>query len=158
MLTRRSAYGLFIPILLILLGYVLYPSLRTFWLGLNLDHYATFFSSWRAANVRALFNSVSISLFTVAGAGILGTALAYLFFKYDFPLKSVLMSIAALPLALPPLVGVLAFLFLYGESGILPRGLQSIFGLEEVPFAFEGLWAVWCWCMYTRCMCIFICL
>jgi iron(III) transport system permease protein len=45
-------------------------------------------------------------------------------------------------LALPPLVGVLAFLFLYGESGILPRLIQSGLGLDSVPFSFEGLGAV----------------
>ena len=76
-------------------------------------------------------------------AGILGTSMAWLLFRYDFPLKSSLTALAALPLALPPLVGVLAFLFLYGESGILPRGLQTVLGLDEVPFAFSGLWAVW---------------
>jgi iron(III) transport system permease protein len=53
------------------------------------------------------------------------------------------MGVAALPLALPPLVGVLAFLFLYGQSGILPRLLQSTLQLASVPFAFEGIWAVW---------------
>jgi iron(III) transport system permease protein len=114
-----------------------------------MDNYARMFGSWRSANMRALINSVSISLFTVAGAGLLGTSLAYFFFRYEFPLRRTLMSMAALPLALPPLVGVLAFLFLYGESGILPRGLQQLFGLEEVPFAFEGLWAVWFVHVYT---------
>jgi len=79
----------------------------------------------------------------VIGAGLLGTFLAYLFFRFDFPLKGILKSVAAVPLALPPLVGVIAFLFLYGESGILPRALQSALGLESVPFSFEGLWAVW---------------
>ena len=37
---------------------------------------------------------------------------------------------------------MLAFLFLYGETGILPRALRDAFGLAEVPFAFSGLWAV----------------
>jgi iron(III) transport system permease protein len=146
---RRTALLLGVPVLLILLGYVLYPSLRLFVLGLGVDNYATFFASWRSANVRALVNSVSISLFTVLGAGVVGTTLAYLFFRYDFPLRGTLMALAALPLALPPLVGVLAFLFLYGESGILPRGLQALLGLDEVPFAFEGLWAVWLVHVYT---------
>ncbi len=107
------------------------------------------FSSWRSANVRALTNSIGISLGTVLGGGLLGTVLAYFFFRYDFPLRKTLMSVAALPLALPPLVGVLAFLFLYGESGILPRGLKMIFDLDEVPFAFEGLWAVLLVHIYT---------
>lgn len=135
-------YLLFLPVLLVLLGYVLYPSLRTFLLGVAGEQYSEVFSSWRSANVRALYNSVLISLWTVLGAAVLGTSLAYFFYRFDFAFKQLLMSVAALPLALPPLVGVLAFLFLYGESGILPRGLQMLFGLENVPFAFEGLWAV----------------
>ena len=134
---------LFVPVLLVLVGYVLYPSLRTFLLGVDAEQYRAIFSSARSANVRALVNSVLISLYSVAGAGVLGTALAYIFFRFDFPLRRVLQAVAAFPLALPPLVGVLAFLFLYGESGILPRSIQQVFGLDEVPFAFEGLWAVW---------------
>lgn len=149
MLTRRSSLYLFLPVLGILLGYVLYPSLRTFEMGLHWDQLAQVFGSWRSANVRALGNSVMISLYSVLGAGILGTALAYLFFRFTFPLRRLLMALAVMPLALPPLVGVLAFLFLYGESGILPRGLQAIFNLQEVPFAFEGLWAVWLVHVYT---------
>ncbi len=34
----------------------------------------------------------------------------------------------ALPVALPPLVGVIAFLFLYGESGIVSRAVQAAAG------------------------------
>ena len=139
MLSRRATLGLFVPVLLILVGYVLYPSLRTFAAGLAPEHVADVFSSWRSANVRALVNSLWISVLSVLGAGVLGTALAYAFFRYRFPLRRVLMGLAVIPLALPPLVGVLAFLFLYGESGILPRGLQRLFGLEDVPFAFDGL-------------------
>ena len=142
MLTRRATYLLFVPVLLILLSYVLYPSLRTFWLGTSIENFERMFSSWNSANVRALFNSVTISILTVLGAGVLGTTLAYFFYRYDFPLRKTLMSVAALPLALPPLVGVLAFLFLYGESGILPRGLKMLFALDEVPFSFEGMGAV----------------
>src|SRR5690606_1728540 len=88
--------------------------------------YRRLFSSWQNANVRALGNSVWISLVSVAGAGFLGTTLAYLLNRYDFPFRRLLASLAVIPLALPPLVGVIAFLFLYGESGILPRGLEHL--------------------------------
>src|SRR5207249_5052014 len=37
----------------------------------------------------------------------------------------------AAPVLLPPLVGVIAFLFLYGESGIISRGIQIVFGLAR---------------------------
>ena len=143
MLTRRGSALLAVPVLLVLAAYVLYPSLRTFELGLTAENYSRLFSSWSSANVRALFNSVFISVATVLGGGILGTTLAWCFHRFRFPLRGILMAVAAFPLALPPLVGVLAFLFLYGESGILPRVLQDMFSLAETPFAFEGLSAVW---------------
>lgn len=142
MLSRRTGYLLAVPVTLILLAYVLWPSLDTFLLGLNTENLSRFFGGFRAAGVRALINSVSISLGTVFLGGVLGTGLAWAFFRFDFPLKTTLQISAALPLALPPLVGVLAFLFLYGESGMLPRGLQALFGLQAVPFAFEGRAAV----------------
>ncbi len=127
----------------ILIGYVLWPSLRLFAEGLKIPLLLELFSSFSSGNSRALFNSVWISIWTVIGSGILGTVMSFLFFRYEFPLKKVLVAMAALPLALPPLVGVLAFLFLYGESGILPRGLQAILSLDGVPFSFQGMWAVW---------------
>ncbi len=149
MLGRRGSVVLAFVVLFILAAYVVYPSLRTFLIGLTVENYAVIFSSWTSSNVRALVNSVMISVFTVLGAGVLGTAFAYFFHRFLFPLRGVLMAVAALPLALPPLVGVLAFLFLYGESGIFPRGIQHIFSLADVPFSFEGLWAVWLVHVYT---------
>ena len=47
-----------------------------------------------------------------------------------------------LPVLLPPLVGVIAFLFLYGESGILTRTLQMLLGLDEPPFSLRGIPAI----------------
>jgi iron(III) transport system permease protein len=43
---------------------------------------------------------------------------------------------------LPPLVGVISFLFLYGESGILPRSLQHWLGWQEPLFSFRGVGAI----------------
>ena len=149
MLRRRGTAYLAVPVLLVLAAYVLFPSLRTFSVGLLPENLGAIFSSWSSANVRALVNSVTISLASVAGAAVVGTGLAYFFHRFLFPLRRTLRSLAAIPLALPPLVGVLAFLFLYGESGILPRGLQAAFGLASVPFSFEGLWAVWIVHVYT---------
>ena len=44
--------------------------------------------------------------------------------------------------ALPPLVGVIAFLFLYGESGLVTRGIQRTLGLQEAPWRLTGVWAI----------------
>jgi iron(III) transport system permease protein len=54
----------------------------------------------------------------------------------------VLSGVATLPAALPPLVGVLAFLFLYGESGVVTRLVQRVLGMREPPWTLSGLTAV----------------
>lgn len=141
--SRRTNLVLLALLLLVLVGYVVWPTLSVFREGLRVSNLAELTGSAWNANRKALSNSVWISLWTVLGAGFLGTSLAWLLHRFSFPGQRVLVAVAALPLALPPLVGVLAFLFLYGESGILPRGLQYLFGLESVPFSFGGLWAVW---------------
>jgi iron(III) transport system permease protein len=140
--SRRLSLALAAFVALVLAGYVVGPSVELFVLGLNAERLADLFGEWRSANVRALVNTLSLALGTVVGAGAVGTGLAWALYRYDLPLRKLLFALAALPLALPPLVGVLAFLFLYGESGILPRGLQMLFGLDDAPFSFDGLWAV----------------
>ena len=68
--------------------------------------------------------------------------MAFLLERYDFPGRRVLSVLVLVPMALPPLVGVLSFTFLYGESGIIPRGIQHLFNLEQVPFKLKGVWGV----------------
>ncbi len=142
MLSRRGGWALAVPVALVLVGYVLWPLLATFGQGLDASVLGELFGAGRSAGTRALVNSVGVSLATVVGSAIVGTALAWALWRYDLPLRRTLGAVAALPLALPPLVGVLAFLFLYGESGMLPRGLQALFGLDAVPFSFGGIGAV----------------
>jgi iron(III) transport system permease protein len=47
-----------------------------------------------------------------------------------------------LPAALPPLVGVIAFLFLYGESGVITRAVQYTLRLDTPPWRLTGLGAI----------------
>jgi iron(III) transport system permease protein len=141
-LSRRASLLLALPVAAVLLGVVLWPNVATFRLGLDGAVLADLFGRPEAAGTRALWNSVWVSLATVAGAGAIGTALAWALYRVDLPLRRTLAAVAALPLALPPLVGVMAFLFLYGESGMLPRGLQALLGLDDVPFGFGGVVAV----------------
>ena len=90
----------------------------------------------------ALWNSVWISLATVALAGVIGVSLAFLFAQFEFPGRRILGGLVALPGVLPPLVGVIAFLFLYGETGFVGRLVQAMLGLEEVPWRLQGPWAI----------------
>ncbi|HRR08746.1 MAG TPA: iron ABC transporter permease [Rhodothermales bacterium] len=150
MLSRKTSYLLLFPVFVILIGYVVWPFLRTIETGLQGDAWHAVFKSEDSPNIRALLQSVVLGLLSVVGAGVLGTGLAWLFYRFDFPLRRLLQAMAALPLALPPLVGVMAFLYLYGPSGMLPRSLQVLFGWEEVPFSFEGFPAVWLVHVYTQ--------
>ena len=62
--------------------------------------------------------------------------------RYELPGGRVLGALVALPAVLPPLVGVVAFLFLYGETGFISLLLQRLLRLEEPPWRLEGAGAI----------------
>lgn len=96
----------------------------------------------RPAEWRALWASVWISVASVGLAAGIGVPLAFLFEWVEFPGRRVLGVLVALPVVLPPLVGVLAFLFLYGESGFIARGLEAVLGLKRAPWQLRGPLAI----------------
>src|SRR3954469_2208752 len=143
---RRGTWLLAAGVVGTLLWLVLYPNV--FVLGDSFldqgrvtgQHYARFFGS--ASELRALWNSVWISLASVALSALVGVPLAFLFARREFPGRRVLGGLAAMSVLLPPLVGTISFLFLYGESGFLTRGVQTALGLAEPPWRLDGAWAV----------------
>ncbi|MCM3674392.1 iron ABC transporter permease [Peribacillus simplex] len=141
----RLTVWLLIPVVLVLVAYVLYPSLRTFIESLQKDgtislgNYQDFFVQESKTNLEALWNSVYISLLSVLVSALIGIPLAFIFNRYDFPGRSFFSSAAILPIVLPSLVGVMAFMFLYGESGLIPNAIKDLFDLDEVPFKIGGV-------------------
>ncbi|MFY0800797.1 ABC transporter permease [Peribacillus frigoritolerans] len=141
----RLTVWLLIPVVLVLIAYVLYPSVRTFIESLHKDgtislgNYQDFFVQESKTNLEALWNSVYISLLSVLVSALIGIPLAFIFNRYDFPGRSFFSSAAILPIVLPSLVGVMAFMFLYGESGLIPNAIKDLFGLEKVPFKIGGV-------------------
>ncbi|MFN3345617.1 MAG: ABC transporter permease [Chloroherpetonaceae bacterium] len=144
--SRSTLIVLNVIVFLVLCGYVLVPSFAALKESLfaqgaiTFGYYERIFSASRY--LAAMLNTLFVSALTVACAGAVGTALAFLFWQYTFPFKQAISQILLLPIGLPPLIGVFAFQLLYSESGILPRAIQAAFGLSEVPFSFEGTWAV----------------
>lgn len=123
-----------------------YPLLITLLEALGLPaaftiaHLAEFAS--RPDEWMALWRSVWISLASVALAGLVGIPLAFFFERAEFPGRAVLGALVALPVALPPLVGVIAFLFLYGESGFVARGVGYLLNLDSSPWRLHGPLAI----------------
>ena len=104
--------------------------------GWTLRFFAEFFR--RPDEWQALWASIWISVATVVLAAAIGIPLAFLFERADFPGRRSLGTLVALPVVLPPLVGVVAFLFLYGESGFFARAAMAVTGRKEPPWRLAG--------------------
>ena len=140
---KRSAVLLVITLLVLFYG-VIYPNLFVVILSLQRNDVLTL-ANYRevlsqSVVLEAILNSVGLSVFTVLLCAIVGVPLAFLFERFDFPGRRLFAAFAALPLVLPPLVGTVAFIFLYGETGILAHGIQNLFALERPPWSLQG-WA-----------------
>ncbi|MGH7586783.1 MAG: ABC transporter permease [Gemmatimonadales bacterium] len=108
--------------------------------GWTLEHVRRFASE--SMEWSALWGSLWISFATVALAGAIGVPLAFLFGRHEFPGRRALGALVALPAVLPPLVGVLAFLFLFGERGFLAHLVVAVAGLDEAPWRLQGAGAI----------------
>ncbi|MFF6017747.1 ABC transporter permease [Lysinibacillus fusiformis] len=139
-------YILISPLFLVLFAYVVYPFYQTFTQSFAGDepflHYKKFFNLASPANLEALWTSIYISIISVLCCAIVGVTMAFLLERYNFPGRRILSILVLVPMALPPLVGVLSFSFLYGDSGIFPRIFQHLFGLDHVPFSLKGVLGV----------------
>jgi iron(III) transport system permease protein len=142
----RGTLLLALPVALLLLWLVLYPNLfvvRDSWVEggrLTAEHWRRFWGS--GTEVGALWASVWISVLSVVLSAAVGVPLAFLFSRWEFPGRRLLGGLAAMPVLLPPLVGTISFLFLYGESGFLTRGVQLLLGMAEPPWRLAGPWAI----------------
>ncbi len=141
---RQLKFNLLIGIILwILVGTILFPALRTLLVSLQHDNqltltlYTDFLSN--PSGIKMLLNSVLLGLLTMLSCGIVGTTLAFLVHYYAFSYKTIVDKILLLPIMLPGLIIVFAFVQLYGESGIITQGLKLLFHLEDIPYHFTGL-------------------
>jgi iron(III) transport system permease protein len=90
----------------------------------------------------ALWRTLWISAVSTVLAALVGVPLGFVFERTEFPGRRLLGALIALPVALPPLVGVIAFLFLYGESGFVSRAVQAALDLPAPPWRLQGAFAI----------------
>lgn len=153
---KRQAFGapwaLFIPVAAVLFYGVVYPNLgliaasfREGGWGLDLYRAALAQPSTRSAIVMSLVLSAA----TTIGCALVGIPLAMLLDRVEVPGQRFFNAVAVSPLLLPPLVGTIAFVFLYGDSGMVTRAIVQAFGLAEAPYRLRGFWAVLLFHVYT---------
>jgi molybdate transport system permease protein len=69
---------------------------------------------------------------------LLGVPLAWLLARVDFPGRRLVRALVTVPLVLPPVVGGVALLLVFGRKGILGTWLDSTFGIT-LPFTTTGV-------------------
>lgn len=132
-----------ISLLLILGIFILYPSVKTLMvsfqtdLGVSFVNYEYLFRT--EGSFTAIKNTLILGFLTVIVCGMVGTFLAFFVHYFDAPFKKLLDKILLLPLVVPGLIIVFAFVQLYGESGLVTKTLEHIFQLENPLYNFEGL-------------------
>ncbi len=117
-----------------------YPLARI--LALSLDFATISVGYWpRIFSVIAFtfFQALISSLITL----LIGLPLAFLFARFDFPAKTPLRALTAIPFMLPTVVVAAGFNALLGPRGWLNLALMGTLGLETPPIAFIGtIWAI----------------
>ncbi|MGW1676475.1 ABC transporter permease [Saccharopolyspora sp. NPDC002376] len=136
----RFVYVLAIPVVLVLLFLVVIPMATTAITSAGGNGFATNYGSlFGGSSGQALLLSLVSSLLSVFFCGVLGTLLAVLLHRFDFPGRRALSVFAVLPMALPPLIGAVSFVLLYSETGILPRTLNVLLGIDPASTSVGGL-------------------
>ena len=140
---RFVCSGGFVLLLLFLFGYILFPALKTLETSLLVEgsvstiHYQRLFIT--EAYRYPLVNSILLGLASVLACGSVGIILALLINFLEFPWRSMVDKLLLLPMVLPGIIIVLAFVQLYGESGMVTRAVQLLLSLDSPPFRLSGL-------------------
>ncbi|HTF12619.1 MAG TPA: ABC transporter permease [Asanoa sp.] len=89
-----------------------------------------------------ILNALRLSLLTAtlatAGCLVLGVPLAWLLARVTFPGRRVVRALVTVPLVLPPVVGGVALLLVFGRRGLIGEWLDSTFGIT-LPFTTAGV-------------------
>ncbi len=123
------------PLVLVLLGAVVYPSFILVWQAFSRDgaptlaNLATVLSDpdiWRA-----LRNSLTVSIWATVLGVTLGTGLAFLVARTDLPGQRFFRAVLLLPYLIPPFIAALAWLALAGPVGFVNQFWMAMTGLQE---------------------------
>ncbi len=130
-----AAFG-FVLIWTFLALFVLYPLTRIFY-----DAFTDEVGAFTLANfqeffgdrfyLRSFWNSMVLGVAAVITTSVVGITVAFLLVRYEFPYRNLFSYLTMLPMILPPLVGVLGFVFILGRAGTVNVLLMDWFGLTH---------------------------
>src|SRR2546423_4162596 len=86
----------------------------------------------------ALRLSLQTSTLATAVCVVLGVPLAWLLARVEFPARRLVRALVTVPLVLPPVVGGVALLLVFGRRGLLGAWLDRAFGFS-LPFTTTGV-------------------
>ncbi len=123
--------------------FILYPLLYLIFLVVTPQSLAEFASLLQMDIFQTAFwNTVYVTIWTLVFTLLLGVPFAYFLFRYNIPLKKVVLAAVFMPTMIPPFVGALAFIYLFGrfgtinllllDAGLVRRPINFIYGLHGV--------------------------
>ena len=119
-----------------LIVFVLYPLTRIFYDAFTdeagrftIANFHEFFTD--SFYLRALWKSLLLGAAAVVTTSAVGIAVAFLITRYEFPFRNLFSYLTLLPMILPPLVGVLGFVFILGRAGTVNVLLMDWFDLTQ---------------------------
>jgi iron(III) transport system permease protein len=115
-------------------GYILYPLYQLLLTGLAQTNVIA--EMGKRHVLQAGLNSLLLSVISVIGSAVVGIYFAYTFHYKKLWLKTLFSTLVLLPIAIPPMVGVMSFLFLLGDNGLI----MKVLGLKS--FNFSGWTAI----------------
>lgn len=132
---RGSTLLPLVPLVAVLGGAVCYPALVLAWYGVSRDAVPSLANlgvvladpdTWRV-----LRNTVYVSAWTTALAGLLGTGLGLLVARTDLPGRSVFQGVLILPYLVPPFIGAMALLYVLGPTGLVNQAWMRLSGSPD---------------------------
>jgi ABC-type Fe3+ transport system permease subunit len=109
-------------------------------IGTYLDSNTYIIHTFSGVNNGVVLNTLLLGLFTTLFSVILGTALAFILARYEFPGKKLVSVLALAPLIIPPFISGMGFRLMLGPEGLLNNFvLVPLFGVKIVLTGFVAI-------------------
>ena len=116
--------------------FLIYPLIRLFYDAFTTDqglftlkNFYDFFAD--SYYLKSLVNSLLLGIGTVITTSILGITIAFLLLRFEFPGRNLFSYLTIIPMIMPPLVGVMGFVFIMGRAGTVNVILMDYLGFSK---------------------------